>query len=195
MAVINTLVEGLLDAAIAARLIGVAGHDCGTSYGKKGSGYIKNKIRSFNSSAQAGYYLALVDFMDTHENCPANVVSKWLPNKHPKMLFRVVVREIESWLLADRNGLASYLGINAKNIPGNPERILDPKIMIVNLARNSRNRFVRTNLVPNEGSTAQVGKLYLSEMQRFVNDKWDISAARNNARSLDKCLKVLEEVV
>lgn len=194
MAVINTLVEGLLDADVAARIIVTAGHTCGASYGKKGAGYIKNKIGSFNASAKASYYLALVDFMDTHHNCPPDVVATWVPNRHPKMLFRVVVREMESWLLADRNGLASYLSVKISNVPDNPEQVLDPKRAIVNLARDSSSRLVRASLVPDNGSTAQVGKLYTSEMQKFVNNKWNVNTARSNALSLDKCLRALEKI-
>jgi hypothetical protein len=48
--------------------------------------------------------------------------------------------------------------------------------------------------VPESGSTAQVGRLYLSEMRRFVIEVWDAQEARENAPSLNKCLISLEEL-
>ncbi|MGB9181827.1 MAG: hypothetical protein WCB68_21530, partial [Pyrinomonadaceae bacterium] len=166
----------------------------GTCYGRKGSGYIKRKIQGFNLTAQSTYYLALIDFMDTHLLCPAEVIAQWIPNRQPKMLFRIVVREIESWLMADRHNLAGFLKISIDKVPRNPEQLHDPKLKLINLARGTRDAHVRSALVPEIGSTAQVGKLYDSEMRRFINRLWNVEAARNNAPSLDKCLKRLEEL-
>src|SRR5215213_963091 len=197
MAIIHALVEGNLDEAVAFKMIRATGHIPGICYGRKGFGYIKNKVRSFNQSARSMYYLTLVDFMDTQVidpdlSCPPEVVTRWVPHRNPKMMFRVVVREIESWLLADRDNLAQFLKVNADRIPANPEQVPDPKLKLINLARRSISSRVRSALVPEVGSTAQVGRLYDSEMKIFINKLWDINAARNRAASLDKCLRTLE---
>ncbi len=189
MSIISSIVEGNLDEAVAIKIVQATGHTAGSCYGKRGAGYIERKIRSFNQTAQSTYYLTLVDFMDTHLDCPAEVVARWLPNPQPKMLFRVVVRELESWLLADRQNLADFLKVNIAKVPLNPERLYDPKQNLINIARRSKSAFVRSALVPDAQSTAVVGKLYDSEMRIFINDLWDIQVARNNAPSLDKCLK------
>lgn len=139
-------------------------------------------------------YLALVDFMDTGCACPAEVILKWLPNKNDLMIFRVVVREIESWLLADRINIAKFLNVNIEKIPLNPENEADPKRKIINIARSSRSSKIRSALVPEQNSTAQVGKLYTSEIKRFIKDFWNIDSARENSPSLDKCLKRLQEL-
>jgi hypothetical protein len=194
MAIIYPLVEGNLDEAAAFRIIEVTGHTPGTCYGKRGSGYIKNKVRGFNSAAQSTYYLALIDFMDTESSCPPEVVTSWVPNRQAKMLFRVVVREMESWLLADRDNLAKFLKVRADKIPTNPETVYDPKLELINLARRSISARIRSALVPEIGSTAQVGRLYNSEMRIFIETLWDINAARNYAPSLDKCLRRLESL-
>jgi len=192
MIVVNVLVEGILDEAVAIRIIEASGYLPGAVYGKKGFGYIKKKIKGFNQASQGSYYLALVDFMDTHIFCPPEVVSSWLPHRSPNMLFRVVVRELESWLLADRNNLARFLNVNLAKVPDNPEHIPDPKRVIVDLARVSKSSRVRAALVPERGSTAQIGKLYTSEMVNFVKKQWNIEAASKNATSLDRCLTRLK---
>jgi hypothetical protein len=194
MAVINSLVEGNMDEAAAIRIIEAAGHTHGTCFGKKGCGYIEKKIQQFNLTAHHIHYLALVDFMDTKLDCPAEVISNWLPYQHSKMVFRVVVRELESWLLADRSNLAKFLKINIAMLPLDPEQISDPKLSLVNLARKSKSARIRDALVPSTGSTAQEGKLYASEMKTFITEIWDIESARKTAQSLDKALISLERL-
>lgn len=194
MATVNLLVEGEIDEVVAHKLIYAVGHQVGVCYGKKGFGYIKNKIQDFNKSAQNNCYLALVDFMDTDCKCPSEVISTWLPHKKDLMFFRVVVREIESWIMADQKNISNFLNVNIEKIPLNPEDETDPKQKLVNIARGSRSSKIRSALVPEQNSTAQVGKLYTSEIKRFIFDFWDVNAAREKAPSLDKCLKRLEEI-
>ena len=188
----NALVEGIMDEALAIRIIEGTGHIPGTIYGRRGCGYIKEKIGGFNRSAQGAYYLALVDHMDTRFQCPPAVLSSWLPLRSPNIILRVVVRELESWLLADRNNIAKFLNISMAKVPISPERLQDPKSTLVNLAKGSRSRHIRSALVPNAGSTAKIGRLYTSEMIRFTNNQWDFNVARENAPSLHRCLVRLE---
>ncbi len=188
------LVEGSMDEAVAVRLIESTGHTPGQCYGKRGWRYIKDNIAGFNNAAQAMCCLALVDFMDTRLPCAAEVLTQWLPYRHPNMVFRVVQYELESWLMADRDNLASFLKIAINAVPHLPEECSDPKQDLVNLARRSKSSHIRSALVPELGSTAQVGKLYQSEMVRFIQTIWDVAAARRNAPSLDRCLVRLEEI-
>jgi hypothetical protein len=194
MLVIHTIVEGLMDEAAATRIIAACGLQPGTCYGKKGCTYIKQKIGQFNQTAKSINYLALVDFMDTGAACPAEVVMEWLPHPEPLMLFRVVVRELESWLLADRNNIASFLGVSVDIVPKSPESLPDPKQALINLARRSRKAKLREALVPSDGSTAREGRLYTSEMTRFIRDHWDLQAAREMAPSLNKCIVRVESL-
>ena len=194
MAIINTLVEGDLDEAAALRLVRATHHTPGVCFGKRGCGYIRNKIQGFNQASRSIHCLTLVDFMDTRLACPPEVVAEWLPHRQTRMLFRVVVPELESWLIADRRNLADFLRVDLALVPGTPELLLDPKRELVNIARRSRRKTIRSALVPDIGSTAQVGKLYVSEMKRFIETEWDIQSARASAPSLHRCLSALEAV-
>ena len=191
---VSALVEGMMDEAVAKRLIADAGHEFGTCYGKRGFGYIREKIRGFNNAARSVPTLTLLDHMDTGLECPPEVASQLLPHRRPLLLLSVVVRELESWLLADRAGMASFLKVAPGRIPQNPEEIDDPKRTLVNIARRSRSRRTRDALVPAEGATSQVGKLYTSEIIRFIHQDWSIEVARTNAGSLDRCIRRLGEL-
>jgi hypothetical protein len=192
---IDALVEGPLDEAVARRLVTYAGHAFGTCYGKKGAGYIRDKLAGFDMRARYGApLLTLVDFMDTGLDCPPAVVSAWLPQRAYRHLVRAVVPEIESWLLADRIGVSAFLGISKGLIPRDPEIIPDPKQTLINLARRCRSRKRREALVPCPNASANTGPGYAAEMQKFVANSWDITAASQFAPSLAKCLVRLREL-
>jgi hypothetical protein len=108
------------------------------------------------------------------------------------MLFRIVVQELESWLIADRGNLADFLRVDIAFVPTDPEQLDDPKRELINIARHSKRKEIRSAIVPEAGSTAQVGKLYNSEMMRFIATRWDVQIARTNAPSLNQCLLALE---
>jgi len=191
MPTINALVEGDLDEAVAARVINEAGHDMGLVYGRRGIGYVRDKIRAFNQSAHQIAYLTMVDLMDTRLPCAPRVRQDWLPYPNPGMMFRIVIREVESWLLADREGIADFLSVPLNRVPSEPEQLPDPKQALVNVARRSRCRAMQKKLVPANGSAAQTGRLYVTELRAFVQQKWNVANACANANSLRRCMNRL----
>jgi hypothetical protein len=193
--IIYALVEGDLDATVARRVIAHAGGVTGTVYGKKGVNYIKNRIDSFNESARGIPILTLVDLMDTDFGCPVEARDAWLPNRNEGMILRFVVREIESWLLADRSGMARFLRIRRSAVSYHPENLVDPKRTLVELARTSHSASLRKDLVPNDPSQNAQGKGYTSRVQDFVRKTWDIEAAAENAGSLRRCIRSVRDIV
>lgn len=191
---IKLLVEGCLDEAIAQRLAADSGFKVENVHGKQGWTFVQKSLPRLNQMARFMSCLALVDFMDTGLPCPASVVSQWTPNLHANLIFRVVVRELESWLLADGRGIARFLRIPVARVPAAPEEEEDPKRTLVNLARGSRSRRVREALVPARGASAVVGPGYNTELERFIHGEWSPAAARAAAPSLDKCMLRLAEL-
>ncbi len=63
-----------------------------------------------------------------------------MPDPAPYMCFRVAVREVEAWLLADREQIARFLSIARSRVPQSPETLDNPKQRLVELARHSRRR-------------------------------------------------------
>ncbi len=191
--VVDTLVEGLLDESVARKIIVHCGHVPGNGYGKNGIQYLRAKAPGFNVKATFGNpILMLVDFMDTGFDCPPRVAATWLPARSERLLLRVVVPEIESWLLADRDGMAAFLGVSPALIPAMPETLTNPKQTLVNLARRSRRRAVKAAMVPAEGFSALVGPEYVAVLQEFVGNAWDVGQARMNTPSLHRALLRLD---
>ena len=191
MKYLSLLVEGRLDEAVGRRIVERGGDTVQTVYGKKGVNYIKRKISGFNDAARAIPILALVDLMDTNSDCPKQVLETWVPHRHENMLFRIVVQEVESWIMADRVGIATFLAIPRNRVPVMPEQLQDPKRTLIELARRSRSGRIRRLLVPDQGSTAIEGPAYTSELERFVRDSWDLDAAIQRSPSLGRCVEAV----
>lgn len=194
MQIINLLVEGDLDEAVGRRLLRHYGAGLGVTWGKQGSGYIKAKVQAFARSSVSMPLLALVDLMDTGLPCAPEVVANWLPHCPSTVLFRVVVREIESWVMADRVNLADHFGIPIARIPNDPDNIRDPKQTLIQLARQSRHRAIREGVVPSMiGATT--GPLYNSIMVGFVRDSWDPEIASSVSPSLGRASRALADLL
>ena len=185
--IVHVLVEGRLDSAVLHRLLHDAGHARGNVYGLKGCGYIRSKLSSFAASTGPSFALAaMVDLMDTGSSCCADVRRTWLPHAAPCVVFRVVRRETESWLMADRDGFARFARIPLSKIPTRPEDLNDPKRTLVNLCRSYSKPSVRSRVVPALRSTATEGREYNDCLSEFVRDSWDPARAALTAESLHR---------
>ncbi len=153
-----------------------------------GFGYIKRNISGFNRAAQGRPFFILTD-LDRNE-CAPNLIEDWLHKPiSPNLVFRVAVREVEAWLLADRDGISEFLGVRRQSIPLDIEDIGDPKSLIVSLSRSSRRRSIRLDIAPAVGSTARQGPDYNARLQSFVQEVWDLDAACTRSDSLSRAVE------
>ena len=124
--------------------------------------------------------------MDQHR-CAPELIDEWLDHScHANLLFRVAVREVEAWMLADRGGMAQFLGISDLLVPAEPDLVPDPKQTLINLARRSRRGALKSAIVPRQGSTAVQGPDYNGCLGDFVRNQWDSNAARGRSQSLNR---------
>ena len=107
--------------------------------------------------------------------------------------FRLAVHAAESWLLADAANLAAFLGVSIARLPGDPDRLPDPKGTLVALACHSRKRIVREDMVPRRGSRTRVGPGYASRIMEFAGNDWQPKTAARNSASLAGCLAALRQ--
>jgi hypothetical protein len=140
-------VEGDVDEAVARRLILDAGAEPGTIYGKNGKPALRARIRGYSNAARHAPWLVLVD-LDRDADCAPPLRRSWLPHPAPRLCFRVAVRQVEAWLMADAHALADHLRVGRSAVPGDPEGLENPKTEVVNLARRSRLRDIRADMVP-----------------------------------------------
>jgi len=186
---INLAVEDILSEAAVKKILIEAPQDfaIGTTYGKRGFGYLKKAIFGFCKAAHTTPFLVLTDLDAT--DCAPTLVQSWLPNGvEANLIFRVAVREVEAWLIADRTRLADFLGVRESSIPCNPDDLADPKAVIVSTAALSRRRAIRAALVPAPRTTAKVGPGYNDTLVEFVRDYWVPCEAGLRSPSLQRAL-------
>ncbi|WP_155996549.1 hypothetical protein [Verrucomicrobium sp. 3C] len=112
----------------------------------------------------------------------------------PRFCFCVAVRVVEAWLLADAIHISRYLEIDKTRIPSNPEELPDPKAAVVELASGSRNRKIRTDMVPRPESGRKTGPLYPSFMTEFICRLWQPDRAAERSESLRHAIERLRRL-
>jgi len=189
---VNLAVEDVLSEAVARRLLASTNRDyeVGRCYMRHGKDYLHRLIAGFNNAAKGTPFLVLTD-LDRDECAPA-LIRSWLDEPlHANLLFRVAVKEVEAWLLADGKALSEYLSMSAGQIPADVDSIVDPKEFLIGLAAKSRRRDIREDIIPRQGSTAKQGKNYNARLIAFVKDNWEPTRARLRSQSLNRALERL----
>ena len=191
--VILSAVEGTVDEAVSRRLIEHVDATPGTVYGKNGKAQLRRVIDGYNMAARRSPWLVIVD-LNSDAECAPPMSRQWLHKPAPRMCFRIAAREIEAWLLADREALAGFLKLPRSRLPANPEGVANPKRLVVDLARRSPKHAVREDMVPRRGSGREVGPAYASRLIEFVQRSWRPAVAAQHANSLSRCIECLRDL-
>jgi hypothetical protein len=192
--IVYAAVEGIVDEAILRRLIHDAGALPGAVYNNDGKNNLRKKIKAYNEAAKHSPWIVLLD-LNHEEGCAPSLRNKWLTKVNQFMCFRVAVREIESWLLADKQRIAQFLGVAIAKVPSLPDSLDDPKRIMVDLARHSRYKAIREDMVPRPNSGRSEGPAYASRLMEFIRKFWRPSAAEKNSDSLRRCRRAIRLVL
>jgi len=176
------------------KVIAHAGGRPGPVYGKNGKPFLRQKISAYNNAARHTPWIVLVD-LDRDADCAPPLRRAWLPAPAPLLCFRIAVRQVEAWLMADVENLASYLRVARSKIPPDPERLLNAKTEMVNLARHSRRKAIRQDMVPREASGRPVGPAYTSRLVEYVASHWRPAIAAPRCDSLRRAIVALTRLV
>ncbi len=191
---VNVLVEGITDEIVVRRILAHVELTCGVVYGKSGKSDLLKRLPNYNQAARFTPWLVVVD-LDQDAECAPPFAQNVLPNPTDGMHLRVAVHAIEAWLLADAERLSAFLGIRAALIPSNPDIEPDPKSTLINLARRSRRRAIREDIVPRDGSGGRVGPGYTGRLIEFVTATkhlWRPDVAVQHSDSLRRCTDALQ---
>ena len=190
---IAMVVEDELSGAVMRKLIAATGRGfvIDRIINERGNSQIKIGMQQkYRSSSYVLPHVVLTD-LDRYP-CPPALLNNWnVTDLPPQLLFRIAIREVEAWLLADREGIAEFLHVAVNKIPHAPEAEDDPKRTLINLARRSRKSRLAQELVPAPGSSASIGPLYNARLTEFVHDKWNVDQAKLLADSLSRTLNRL----
>lgn len=181
--IFSAAVEGPVDEAVLRRVVEPLGASLGGVFGRNGKSGLLKQLPNYNQAAHHSPWIVLVD-LDQDAGCAPPARAQWLATPAPNMCFRIAVREVESWLLADRESLASFLSVTQSRIPIQPETLDNPKETLVNLARRSRRRDIQIDMVPRPGSGRSIGPAYTSRVIEYVLHDWRPEIAINHADSL-----------
>ena len=192
--IIFAAVEGDIDEAVVRRLIAHAGGQTGDVHGKNGKPALCQRINGYNNAARHAPWVVLVD-LDNDADCAPPIRDAWLPAPAPNLCFRIAVREVEAWLMSDAQTLARYLRVGLGKIPAEPEKLAYPKDAMVDLARRSRRRDIRKDMVPREKSGRRVGPAYSSRLIEYVQEHWKPEVAAGRAESLHRAIDCLQRLV
>jgi len=159
------------------------------SYSEEGFGYIKKNLHGFNEASKGCPFFILTD-LDTIV-CAPELINDWLkvPAQH-NLIFRIAVKEVEAWLLADIEGFSEYTGISKINFNSIPEEIEGPKRELLNLIKRCRKRSIREDILPKD-EYALCGPNYNGRLAEFVINFWDINRASSRSSSLRRAFLCL----
>lgn len=190
---ISGAVEGILDEAVLRRLVNWVGAEMGYVYPVGGKPQLDLRLSGYNEAARYSPWCVLRD-LDKDASCPAELIVRLLPEPAPTMCFRIAVRAVEAWLMADRQRMASFLSVSRARIPVSPEDAHDPKEILVNVARRSNKTAVQDSMVPRPGSGRSVGPGYTSLMIEYIRSRWRPEIAAESSESLRRCIACLKSL-
>lgn len=188
--------EDIPSEALAHRLLAHIDPDANfNSIGRGGIGYVQSKLRGLNRAAPGLRIVAIAD-RDSEQKCPVETIRAWLGNseRHRNLVVRMAEMEIESWIMADREGIADFLEVPANRVPQFPDALVDAKQELVNLSRFSRNRSTREQMCPAAGAARVVGPGYNALVESFVRGSWRPSRALPNSPSLRRAERRIREL-
>ena len=164
---------------------------------KGGISEIRKKADSFLEMSTNGLYTLVFVDLDNND-CAPTLLREWFSVKNnsiatlpERLIFRVAVREIESWIMADRSNLASYLKIPVDNFPLAPDEIPDPKRKLLSVIESKGKRRWLEEMLP-QGRTASIGPSYNEKLCDFVAERWSPDQAAQNSPSLRRAIAALK---
>jgi hypothetical protein len=161
---------------------------------KKGSGNLKKMIPAVSGTVNAGIPVFILTDLDAVE-CAPKLIRDWFtgqgetPTVPARLLFRIAVREVESWLIADRSALAHFLNIPVANFSADPDLLPDPKAHLIEIIRAKGKKKIHREMLP--GRNARIGSEYNNVLCEFVSKHWNPVRAAKNSLSLSRALDAL----
>lgn len=138
---------------------------------------------------QARHVQPVLCIADTDGRCPVELLDRWLQDRaEAQFVFRLAVTEAESWLLADHESLAEFLAVPAGKIPNHPDELQDPKRELLALARRSRHRPIREEVV-SPIDPAKPGSGYNLRFGEYVRTHWRALRAAERSPSLARAIR------
>ena len=172
----------------------VSGVDMSLSQGHPvithGYGKLKEKALRLWNASKSGIDCFFLTDLDNHPT-PNQLGKSWfgiecLGQLPAHYIFRISIREIESWIMADVETFSRHLGVAAANFPDEMDSIPDPKLFLFNLIRSKCRRKRFLEMIPQPGQ--HVGISYNPVLCDYIARLWRPESAARHSSSLARTL-------
>ena len=188
----QVIVEGSTDIPVVTALMYAAGWaDSEFSVtSANGKGAIDRDIKKYWEAARVLPYVIFRDLDQDGEGCPVTLRAELVehtPGESPDLLIRIVDQCIESWILADRQGVAEFCKRPIVSVRPCDSR---PKDHLLRLFQKAQFK----DAVLREGGKLRFGTAYKMHLQNLMTHHWSIERAAAESDSLRRALKRLTDL-
>ena len=188
----RVIVEGPTDIPVVTALIRAAGWtDSEFSVtSTNGKGVIDRDIKKYWEAARTIPYVIFRDLDQDGEGCPVRLRAELVehtPDESPDLLIRIVDQCIESWILADRQGVAEFCKRPIASVRPSNSRHKEHLLRLFQKAQLK-------DAVLREGGKLAFGPAYAVHLQRLMTRHWSIERAATESDSLRRALERLTDL-
>ena len=188
----QVIVEGPTDEPVINALMRAAGWVNGEFAFTRanGKGVIDRDIKKYWEAARFIPYVIFRDLDRDEGGCPVAVrsmLSSKTPGESPDLLIRIVDQCIESWILADRQGVAEFCERPIASVRPRDSR---PKDHLLRLFQKAQFK----DAVLREGGKLAFGPAYVTHLHHLMTHHWSIERAAAESDSLRRALKRLTDL-
>ena len=186
------IVEGETDEPVINALMRAAGwnHDQFEVKRANGKGVIDRNIKKYWEAARVLPYVIFRDLDQDGEGCPVTLRAELVehtPGESPDLLIRIVDHCIESWILADRQGVAEFCKRSKESVKPPASH---HKPYLLRLMKDAKLKAA----VEQKGRELDFGPAYKGYLQNLMNHYWSIERAATESDSLRRALERLTEL-
>jgi len=186
----QVIVEGETDEPVVTALMRAAGW-ADSEFNVRsvnGKGAIDRDIKRYWEAARGHAYVVFRDLDRDGGGCPVTLRAELVehtPGESPDLLIRIVDQCIESWILADRHGIAEFCNRSAASVEPPPSH---HKPYLLSLMKDVK------DAVEEKGRELDFGPAYKGHLQNLMNHHWSIERAATESDSLRRALERLTEL-
>lgn len=187
--------EGYTDEQVASRLLASCGLGVRLSVSGEGKDAITRDIGKWKAAARYRAVVVLRD-LDEDASCAAELRAAIVGRAPPLLVFRIAVRAVETWLMADRAAFAAHFELEPKVLESDLEALANPRKHLLDLISRHAGRHIRERMLPAPGSRHRQGPLYATDLADFARQAWrpDRAARQDGPDSLVRAIRRLREL-
>ena len=188
----QVIVEGTTDESVVTALMHAAGwadHEF-VVRSVNGKGAIDRDIKNYWEAAQHVPYVVFRDLDRDEGSCPVAVrsmLSSKTPRESPDLLIRIVDQCIESWILADRQGVAEFCDRSVASVKPPASH---HKPYLLSIMKEAKLK----DAVEEKERELDFGPAYAGHLQRLMTRHWSIERAATESDSLRRALERLMDL-